>query len=487
MDDKRRNSPLEMTPEEFRVLGYQLVDRIAQHFEELASGPVTPGEPPNVVRDLLTAEAPLPLQGVDAGPLLAETADLLFKHSLFNGHPKFNAYITSSAAPIGILADLLASTVNPNCGASVLAPMATEIEKQTIRWIAEFIGYPVDCGGLLVSGGNMANYVGFFAARAAMAGFDIRKSGVGTSKLRCYASAETHTWIQKAADLAGLGTDSIRWIAADRNQRLDLTALRAQVARDREAGDQPFLVIGTAGTVSTGAVDSLAEISAFCNEQALWFHVDGAYGGLAARIPSVAAEFAGICDADSVAVDPHKWLYAPLEAGCALVRTPQLLLDAFSYHPPYYNFDTSITNYFDYGFQNSRGFRALKVWLAFKHAGSDGYTRMIGDDIALARRLFEIMDAHPKFEALTNHLSITTFRYVGEMTGEARLNSFNQVLLRRLEKSGEAFVSNAIVDGKFALRLCTVNFRTSARDMAELPSILCRLASEISPTDCDTI
>jgi glutamate/tyrosine decarboxylase-like PLP-dependent enzyme len=201
--------------------------------------------------------------------------------------------------------------------------MATEIEAQTIRWIAELIGAPTDSGGLLVSGGNMANFVGFLAARAARAE-RVRAAGLRTgAPLRVYASSETHTWIQKAADLFGLGTDAICWIPADAEQRMDVAALEQRIAADRYAGAVPILVVGTAGTVGTGAVDPLVEIADICRRHDVWFHIDGAYGALAARVPGAPSDLRALADADSIAVDPHKWLYAPLEAGCALVRNHQ--------------------------------------------------------------------------------------------------------------------------------------------------------------------
>lgn len=477
-----------MDAAEFRTLGHQLVDRIADFLAAIRRRPVTPAEPPEAVRAALNAAAPLPEQGADAGALLQHAADLLFEHSLLNGHPRFAGYITSSPAPIGMLAELLAAAVNPNVGAWKLGPMATEIEAQVIRWIAEFIGYPAGCGGLLVSGGNMANLTCFLAARAAVAGWDIRKLGAAAGPPLCvYASSETHTWLQKAADIAGLGADAIRWIPADARQRISLAALEAQYQRDVDEGRRPFLVAGSAGTVSTGAVDPLPELAAFCRERNLWFHIDGAYGAFAAAAPEAPAELADLGLADSIAVDPHKWLYAPLEAGCALVRDPGHLLRAFSYHPPYYNFAVEAINYFDLGPQNSRGFRALKIWLALQQAGAAGYRTMIGDDIELARRLFTLADVHPELEALTHNLSITTLRYVppelrasiGSEQTEAYLNGLNQRLLAALESSGEAFASNALVDGRYALRFCIVNFRTTAADIDSLPPLITRLGREI--------
>jgi len=299
-----------------------------------------------------------------------------------------------------------------------------------------------------------------------------------------YASSETHTWVQKAADLFGFGTDAIRWIPVDDCQKLRTAELRRRIESDRANGDRPFLVVGTAGSVSTGAIDPLHEIAAICREHDLWFHVDGAYGAFAAAVPGAPDDLRGLSEADSVAVDPHKWLYAPVEAGCALVKRPEDLRNAFSYHPPYYRFGEETLNFVDYGPQNSRGFRALKVWLALQQLGRTGYVESMTEDIRLSRKLFDGVRAHGDFEALTHNLSITTFRYVprelqskaGEPETEATLNRLNEELLGRLEKSGRAFLSNAVINGKYAMRACIVNFRTSDADIDALPDIIASLA-----------
>ena len=478
---RARVSPLEIDPEQFRLLGHELVDRIAGLLESLPTRPVTRGESPLDIRKALDADRSLPNHGTDPAQLLRHAADLLFEHSLFNGHPRFWGYITSSAAPIGALGDLLAAAANPNVGAWPLSPMASEIEAQTIRWIAEMLGYPEECGGLFVSGGNMANIVGFLAARQAKAGRDVRSAGLGSERLRVYCSKEAHTWIQKAADIAGMGTDAIRWIATNDRMQIDVSALRQQIEADRDAGERPILVVGNAGTVSTGAVDPLSELAAICREFDLWFHVDGAYGAMAAILPEAPQEFAGLGKADSIAMDPHKWLYAPLEAGCALVRNREKLRDAFSYHPPYYHFETEAINYYDLGPQNSRGFRALKVWLALQQAGRDGYVQTISEDIRLAGELFRRIAQTPQLEALTQSLSITTFRFIpsdlerGGEENEGYLDQLNNELLTRLQNSGEAYLSNAIVRGRFALRACIVNFRTTQADIEALPPLIVRI------------
>ena len=485
---RQRKAPLEMPPDEFREIGHRLVDEIADRLAKLPDGPVMRDESPADLRRALGAEQTLPPAGANAARLVSEATGLLFDHALFNAHPRFFGYITASPAPIGMFGDFLASALNQNVGASRLAPLATEVEGQAVRWIAELIGYPSSCGGLLVSGGNMANFVCVVAARAAKAAWDVRKEGLSRDgrQLLVYASTETHTWIQKAADLFGLGTDAIRWIATDDEQRMDSTALRRQIEDDRRLGHQPFLVVGTAGSVSTGVIDPLSEIAGICREHELWFHVDGAYGALAALAPGSPDSLRALAEADSVAVDPHKWLYAPLEAGCVLVRDAQKLRNAFSYHPAYYHFDDQVVNYFDYGPQNSRGFRALKVWLALRQVGRAGYLRMIGDDILLATHLHRLVAQHPEFEAATQNLSITTFRYVppdlrpllrsGKV--EEYLNQLNQNLLTAVEKSGEAFLSNAVVGGRYLLRACIVNFHTSLGDIEALPPLLSRLGRE---------
>jgi aromatic-L-amino-acid/L-tryptophan decarboxylase len=486
-----RRAPIELDAEEFRRLGHGLVDDIADFLRTLPERPVAPGRGADEVRDAL-GRGGLPEQGMPAEELLDDAARLLFEHSTFNGHPRFLAYITASASPIGALGDLLAAAVNPNVGGWALSPVATEIEAQTVRWIAELLGYPADCGGLLVSGGNMANFVGFLAARRARAPFNVRTQGMAAcdedGPLRVYVSAETHTWIEKAADLFGLGTDSIRWIEVDGDRRMLVPALQEAIAADRADGATPLLVVGTAGSVSTGAIDPLGEIAALCKTQGIWLHVDGAYGAPAAVLPDAPADLKALAEADSVAIDPHKWLYAPLEAGCALVRDPQSLLDAFTYRPPYYAFDEGADapiSYVDYGPQNSRGFRALKVWLGLRQVGREGYVRMISDDISLARELHRLASEDPELEAWTTSLSITTFRYVpadvepGTPETEEYLNALNQELRDRLERGGETYVSNAVVDGAYLLRACVVNFRTTAADMAALPEIVKRVGAEV--------
>ncbi|MFN8665616.1 MAG: aspartate aminotransferase family protein [Gemmatimonadaceae bacterium] len=480
-----RHAPIDLSPGEFRDVGHALVDRVADLLATMRDRKVTSGLSVDEVRALVSRFGAMPDEGGDAAAIVAEATDLLTAHSLYNGHPRFLGYITASPAPIGMLADLLAAAVNSNVGAWTLSPVATEIESQTIRWIAELLGYPSGCSGVLVSGGNEANFVGLYAAlRARFPREDGSSRTAALARATVYASRETHTWIEKAVDMFGLPPDALRSIAVDGERRLDLADLEAQLTQDLAAGRLPLAVVGTAGTVSTGAVDPLFAMAALCRTHDTWFHVDGAYGGFAALLDDaqlVPHDLHGLALADSVAVDPHKWLYAPLEAGCALVRDPAVHRAAFSYHPPYYHFGVEATNYLDLGPQNSRGFRALKVWMALRQVGRAGYQQMIGDDIALARALHERLAADPRFEVGTANLSITTFRYVPpDLSGDSPpeledyLNRLNRELQARLEKSGELFVSNAVVEGKYLLRSCIVNFRTSMADIEAIPEIVAR-------------
>ncbi|MFN2637546.1 MAG: aspartate aminotransferase family protein [Gemmatimonadaceae bacterium] len=489
----KRTAPADLAPEDFRALGHSLVDSIADFLNRLPNAPTASSLLPDAMRAKL-GRLEMPEDGTDIRAVIEKFSRAFFEQSTHNGSPRFFGYITSSAAPIGALADLLAAAVNPNCGAWALSPIATEIENESIRWLAEFMELPGKWDGVLVSGGNMANIVGFFVARRAKAAWDIRTKGIAhndAQRLLVYGSKEMHTWIKKAADIGGLGTDAIRWIATDEEFRLNPRELRKQIEADRKAGLTPFMVIGTAGTVGTGATDPLPEIAKICKEFDLWFHVDGAYGAPAVALDDASDDLKGLRLADSIAIDPHKWLYSSIEAGCLLTRHAEALSDAFAFKVPYYQFDDNegqeVKNYFESGPQNTRGFRALKIWLGFQQCGASGYRRMIADDIELARRLHGFVGEQELLEQATLALSICTFRFVpadlravsAEKQTEDYLNELNARIATALRLSGQAFVSNAHFGDKYMLRACIVNFRTSIADVKALPEIIVRIGREI--------
>lgn len=488
-DQNSRESAINMDAGDFRQIGHQLVEQIADYYESLPERQLTLAKTRTQVAELIGTSR-LPDQGTDPGELMQEIAPLMFDNSLHNGHPRFLGYISASAAPLGALADFLAAAVNSNVAKWELSPVASEIETQTIRWIAELIGYPENCGGIMVSGGNSANFHGFVAARQAVSQWDIRKHGLygDSRRLTAYVSKETHTWIDKAAEICGLGADAVRWIDTDSEQRIELAALRRQVEADRRKGCLPFLVVGTSGCIGTGAIDPIRDLAAYCSEQGIWFHVDGAYGAPAAALEESPDDLHSLALADSVAMDPHKWLHSPIEAACILTRDPDALRNTFDFRPDYYHFNDeadSGIDYYQHGLQNSRGFRALKVWLGLRQAGREGYCESMRQDIALAKMLFDAVDQRRDFEARTNNLSVVTFRYVPEdlpdnvASRATYLEELNKSLLAAVQASGEAFISNAIVDGDYLLRACVVNFRTTEADIHRVIEIIARTGKSL--------
>jgi glutamate/tyrosine decarboxylase-like PLP-dependent enzyme len=450
-----RESAAELTPAQFREAGHRLVDQIAEFLATIAEKPVAPSTSPHELRALIGGGG-VPEQGASPREILDHAASLMFANSTFNGHPRFFGYITSSAAPIGALADLLAAAVNSNCGAWGLSPMATEIERQAIRWDRR-----VDrllAGSRWHPGQRWQRREHGVSHHRHSRASGVECSGSWRRRSQAYESlcivGGPHLATERGRHLRPRARTPFAPIAVDANEAMSIQALRRAIADDRANGLHPAIVVGTAGSVSTGAIDPLSEIAALCRAESLWFHVDGAYGAPAAMLKDAPAELRAIALADSVAVDPHKWLYSPLEAGCALVRDCKQMHDAFVFHPPYYAFDGAAedppTNFYEWGPQNSRGFRALKVWTTIRQVGRQGYVKMIGDDIELAREMHRLASASEELEAFTQSLSITTFRYVprdlrADPTAADYLNSLNKALLARLQEEGIVYVSNAVI------------------------------------------
>ena len=471
--------PADLSAEEFRALGHQVVDALAEFYASLPSRPPGPNVTVDQLRDML-GSVPFPEEGTEPAGLLRETLDLLLPNSVYNAHPRFFGFITPSAAPLGALADLIAAGLNQNVASFLLAPMATEIEVQTIGWLARMIGFPKDCGGILVSGGTMANLIAVHVARRVKCPWDVRADGLsGAERLVAYTTTEVHNWVEVAAELTGLGTASIRWLPVDADQRMDLTALRSAIAQDRANGAIPFLIVASAGTTSTGAIDPLVEIRDIARAENMWFHVDGAYGAPAAMLPDASPDLMALADADSVALDPHKWLYAPIEAGCVLVRERAALKETFSRQSPaYYRIKRATgerrraesINFIQYGPQATRGFRALKVWLTLRHVGRAGYVAMLTENVRLARLAYDRAAAHPNFEALSHSLSITNLRFVPPgLTGEEEyLNKLNAEIVTRVRVGGQAYVTPGHVGHRVTIRIAVVNFRTAESDIEAL-------------------
>lgn len=386
-----------------------------------------------------------------------------------NVHPRFWGWVMGTGTADAVLAELLAAAMNNHVAG--YDQSASAIELQVLSWLKELMGYPSSASGLLVSGGTAANLTGLLVARHAKAQCTMREEGLsGQPRLRVYGSDQTHSWAEKCCDLVGLGRRGFRSVVSDREGRIDLNALQAAIAVDREAGEQPICVVGNAGTVNTGAVDDLATLAALCREEGLWFHVDGAFGALAALSPELRSLVSGLDRADSIAFDLHKWGYLPYEIGCILVRDAQKHRDTFTIAADYLRtpgrgIQPTALELSELGIQLSRGFRALKVWMLFKTHGVARLARVIEQNVAQARYLAECIDAEPRLELLAPvPLNVVCFRYTGKGVPWEALDQLNQELLLRCQEQGIAIPSSTVLEGRFAIRVAITNHRSRRCD-----------------------
>ncbi len=478
--------PTAWTAEDIKRVGYQVIDLIAEHLTGLPHEPVFRPVPADLAEQFLSASAPV--GGLDPEHILVEFRETIAPYPFGNGHPRFWGWVNSPPVMMGIFANALAAAMNPSCAGGNHA--AIYVERQVVNWFKEILGFPTESMGLLVSGGSMASLTALAVARHAKAGFDVRQHGLQgpERKLVLYLSGEGHGCLRKAAELLGLGSENIQTIEVDKHFRLRVDNLAVQIEADLIAGHRPFAVAASAGTVNTGAIDPLREIGEVCRRYGLWLHIDGAYGAPAILTQHYRDELAAMAFADSVAVDPHKWLSIPVEAGLVLVKDAQAMRDAFSLVPPYLRTDGSLTGvgglpwFSEYGFQQTRGFRALKVWMALKHYGTNGYTQMLEDHIELARYLHDRVTATPDLEVMAPvGLSIVCFRYapaVLQGTGE-RLDAVNKALLERLQLGGQVFLSSTVLRGAFVLRVCILNYQTQRADLDFLVDLVLREGAEV--------
>src|SRR5215216_576697 len=426
-------------------------------------------------------DANLPTKGTDFDSLLKVFRETLVPFSRQNAHPRMFGYVQSPGTPIGAFADLLASTLNANLTIWRSAPAPVELERLTIDWIRQILGFNPEAGGLFVSGGSMANLAALAAAR------QTKEHLLG--RLRMYASSATHFSITKAAALLGIGRENVQHVAVDDHFKMRMDDLVAKITADLEAGYIPFCVVGNAGTVDSGAVDPLTEIREVANRFQLWMHVDGSYGAFAILADSARKLFAGMEQADSIALDPHKWLYLPVDVGCVIYRDPETARAAFAHEAEYTRmFGEQADEAFvcwDYGPELSRRFRAFKVWMLLKGAGLDRLSAAIESNLACARHLESVVQASDDFEmAAPVELSIFCFRYVpASLRNESpnAIDAFNERLLVALQRDGSSYLSNTTLAGRFALRGCVLNYRTTLRDMEILLDDLRRVGRSLPP------
>ncbi len=386
-----------------------------------------------------------------------------------------------------MMADMLAAAMNPHMAGFNQAPKL--VEEQVLGWLTELMGMPRESSGVLVSGGTIANLIGLAVARHAKAGFDIREHGLQGyrgPRLVFYASAETHGWCQKAAELMGLGNSAFRRVQASSDFRMNVGALRTLIESDRREGMRPFCVVGNAGTINTGAIDDLRAIARVCREEELWFHVDGAFGALARLSNELRALLAGIEEADSLAFDLHKWMYLPFEVGCVLVRDKEAHRNAFAHKQSYLTgMDRGVIAgglpFADRGIELTRSFRALKVWMSLKTHGVKSFTRLIEQNVAQARYLARLIESRNDLELLADvTLNVVCFRYRPADCTEERLNGINKELLMRLQESGIAVVSSTMLEGKFALRAAITNHRSRREDFNTLVQTVLKIGETVA-------
>jgi glutamate/tyrosine decarboxylase-like PLP-dependent enzyme len=468
--------------ESMRALGHRMVDDMLTYLQTVRERPLWQPMPEDV-RSFLGEAAPQ--EGAPPEQVYEQFKQNILPYPMGNIHPRFWGWVMGTGTPFGMLAEMAAATMNPNMGGGDHA--ANEVEKQVLSWLKEMVGFPGDASGLLVSGGSMANLVGLTVARNTMAGYNIRKEGVAAAPkpMRIYASEETHSSVQKAAELLGLGSDGVHKIPVNKDYEIEVEALKAAIAADRAAGLQPFCVVGNAATVNTGAVDDLNALADICKSEKLWYHVDGAFGACVAIAPRSKSMVKGMERADSVAFDLHKWLYMPFEIGCTLVRSEEAHRRAFSLSPDYLvHMPRGIaagTSWFsEYGVQLTRGFRALKAWMSFKEHGFAKYGRMIQQNIDQGKYLADLVEAAPELElSAPAPLNIVCFRYVDASKDDAALDEANREIMMRLQEEGIAAPSYTTLNGRFVLRAAITNQRSRREDFDLLVREVIRLGKEI--------
>jgi aromatic-L-amino-acid decarboxylase len=468
---------LDPSADEIREWGNSVTQLMADYLGNLRDRRVYGQMSSTEIRERL--DPALPTKGINFEELLKVFRETIIPFSRQNAHPRMFGYVQSPGTFLAAFADLLASTLNANLTAWRSAPAPVEIERLTIDWIRQILGFNAEAGGLFVSGGSMANLAAIAAARQAK--HDC------SGRLRIYASSETHFSIAKAAALLGIERENVQHVAVDERFRIRVDDLVAKISADLEAGYAPFCVVANAGTVNTGAVDPLADVREIADRFNLWMHVDGSYGAFAVLAESARKLFTGLEQADSMALDPHKWLYLPVDVGCVIYRAPEIARAAFAHEAEYTRIigeeaDEAFA-FWDYGPELSRRFRALKVWMLLKGVGVNALGEAIESNLACARYLESMVRTSDDFEMVAPvELSIFCFRHVPvQLKNQSPqiIDTFNERLLIALQRDGSSYLSNATLGGRFALRGCVLNYRTTLRDMEILLDDLRRVASSL--------
>ena len=473
---------LDVSPQQFRQWINQTGEVIADFYSKKDKGAVFAGQSPQEVQQLLDESLPTDPQDINA--LLDETGQKILSSITNNIGPRYYGYITGGGNQVAVLAEMIKASLNQNNLKWHSSPVSTELERLVMRWVAEFIGYPTSSAGVLLSGGSVANFNCLAVARKIKAPADISDEGIyGSDPMTVYVSEEGHSSFDKAMDMLGLGKNYLRKIPVDNQMRIDTDQLESQIQADKNRGYHPICAIAVAGTTNSGAVDDLNAVAEICERHDLWYHVDAAYGGPAAKVDGVSELFAGIEKADSVVVNPHKWMYVPFEAGGVLVKNPEHLRKTFSTIPDYLKSDQQNggrTDLMEYNLPLTKEFKALKVWMTLKAFGADRIRREIARDIEKANYVVGLVEANDKLQMMTPApLSIVCFRYNPGGLNNQELNELNDQIIDQIEKDGRVFLTGTKVDESTALRTCFINHRTKETDVEFLKDVVLEIGDDM--------
>jgi aromatic-L-amino-acid decarboxylase len=463
-----------MNPKEFRDLGHEVVDLLAEYLDHLEGKRVFPEAEPRTVNQLFTG--PLPVDPSPPNIVLDELKDKLFPYCTNVGHPGYMGLITPSPNPVGVIADFICSAINQNVGAYSIGPSAVAMERRVVRWLTDLCGYDENAGGNLTSGGMMANFIGLKVGRDAVTGDRAQHEGIH-DRWAVYASEERHVSVDKAVDCIGLGRNALRPLPTDANFQVRLDALEEAIAQDKKNGFLPMCTVGMFGTTNTGAIDDIRELRRVADREGMWLHVDAAYGGGMLLSHDWPMRDRGLELADSITIDPHKWFYAPLDAGAVLVKDQRRLTASFGIKPSYLTDEFDQANeryqYYVHGLEQSRRFRSLKVWMSFKRYGARQIGEWIDSNVRQAKHLYALAERHPEFEpASIPPMSAICIRYKGAQIAEDESRNLHAEVAQRVERSGRFWISTTDLKGKTWFRINPVNFRTRQEHMEQLFALL---------------